>query len=159
MHQVRYLDFHVRWGDLVRPEQNLSDAKSLETEASAFRNAIICDKKVVENKIRYGIAFGSQKHLPSRVMKNIIEIEQDQDGKDKFWFPETRIPLYLIKEYEGGLSKAVFPSMKEHFNLFLKLRKRQFKGRHKDTFFYLQCKRDNMDMRSCCSCQIVVILR
>ncbi|XP_015873533.3 DDT domain-containing protein PTM [Ziziphus jujuba] len=157
--QVRYLDFHVRWGDLVRPEQNLSDAKSLETEASAFRNASICYKKIVENKIIYGIAFGSQKHLPSRVMKNIIEIEQDQDGKDKFWFPETRIPLYLIKEYEGGLSKAVFPSMNEPSNLFLKLQKKRLKGRHKDTFFYLQCKRDNMDMHSCCSCQMVVIHR
>lgn len=148
----------MRWGDLVRPEQNLPDAKSVETEASAFRNAIICAKKIVENKIRYGIAFGSQKHLPSRVMKNIIEIEQGLDGKDKFWFPETRIPLYLIKDYEGGLSKVLLPSIKEPFNLLPILHKRKICRR--DTFFYLTCRRDNnMDVRSCCSCQLVVILR
>ncbi|KAF3455123.1 hypothetical protein FNV43_RR05571 [Rhamnella rubrinervis] len=156
--QVRYLDLHVRWGDLVRPEQNLPDVKSVETEASAFRNAIICAKKIVENKIRYGIAFGSQKHLPSRVMKNIIEIEQGQDGKDKFWFPETRIPLYLIKEYEGGLSRVFLPSIKEPFTLLPILHKRKIF--HRDTFFYLTCKgENNMDVRSCCSCQVVVILR
>lgn len=156
--QVRYLDLHVRWGDLVRPEQNLQDAKSLETEAYAFRNAIICDKKIVENNISYGIAFGSQKHLPSRVMKNIIEIEQCQDGKDKFWFIESRIPLYLIKEYEGGLSKVLLPSMSEPFNLLPILHKR--KSRLRDTFFFLTCKRDsNMDVLSCCSCQLVVVSR
>ncbi|CAI9778347.1 unnamed protein product [Fraxinus pennsylvanica] len=40
--QVRYLDFHVRWIDLVRPEQIPFDGKGLETEASAFKNAFIC---------------------------------------------------------------------------------------------------------------------
>ncbi|CAN4119451.1 unnamed protein product [Withania somnifera] len=69
--QVRYLDMYVRWSELVRPEQSVQDGKGPETEASAFRNAYICDKRVVENEIRYGVAFGNQKHLPFRVMKNL----------------------------------------------------------------------------------------
>ncbi|KAK4409035.1 DDT domain-containing protein PTM [Sesamum angolense] len=104
--QVRYLDFHVRWNDLVRPEQTPADGKGPDTEASAFRNAFISDKKTVEHEIRYCIAFGSQKHLPSRVMKTIAEVEQIlDDGKERYWFSETRIPLYLIKEYEEKVEK------------------------------------------------------
>ncbi|KAL0460748.1 UNVERIFIED_CONTAM: DDT domain-containing protein PTM [Sesamum latifolium] len=79
--QVRYLDLHVRWGDLIRPEQTSSDGKGPEAEVSAFRNAFICDKKIVEQEIRYCAAFGSQKHLPSRVMKNIIEEQILDDGR------------------------------------------------------------------------------
>ncbi|RDY08013.1 DDT domain-containing protein PTM, partial [Mucuna pruriens] len=66
--QVRYLDFHIRWSDLIRPEHNLQDGKGQDTEASAFRNANIRDKKIAEGKIFYRVAFGSQKHLPSRSM-------------------------------------------------------------------------------------------
>ncbi|GFZ12846.1 PHD finger family protein [Actinidia rufa] len=83
--QVRYLDFHVRWNDLVRPEQNLQDGTGQETEASVFRNAFVCDKKNVANKIIDGVAFGDQTHIPSRVLKNIVEIEQSQDGRQKYW--------------------------------------------------------------------------
>lgn len=143
----------VRWNDLVHPEQNVLDGKSVETEASAFRNAVICSKKVAESKVTYGVAFGSQKHLPSRVMKSIIEIEQSQDGQDKFWFPENRVPLYLIKEYEGSASEVPLPSIQEPFNLFTKLPKNRLKAPHRDIFFYLTCKRDNLEICTCISCQ------
>ncbi|GAV71717.1 PHD domain-containing protein/DDT domain-containing protein [Cephalotus follicularis] len=155
--QVRHLDLHVRWSDLVRPEQNNHDAKGPETEASAFRNAVICDKKIVDNKIRYGVAFGNQKHLPSRVMKNIIEIEQCQDGKYKYWFPETRIPLYLIKEYGESMNK-VLPLVRKSSNELSDLQKRQLKASRRDIFSYLTCKRDKMEKCACASCQQDVLL-
>lgn len=157
--QVRYLDLHVRWSDLVCPEQNLQDGKGPEVEASAFRNALICDKKVVENKIRYGVAFGNQKHLSSRVMKTIIEMEQSQDGKDTYWFLETRIPLYLIKEYEERVEKLFAPSSKKGSNALSKLQRRQLKASRKDIFSYLERKSDNLDKCSCASCQLDVVLR
>ncbi|KAH7561168.1 hypothetical protein JRO89_XS10G0183100 [Xanthoceras sorbifolium] len=156
--QVRYVDLHVRWSDLVRPEQTFQDGKGPETEASAFRNAIICDKKIVENKIRYGIVFGNQKHLPSRVMKNIIEIEQGQDGKAKYWFLETRIPLYLIKEYGENVDKEILPSVKKPLNELSELQKKQLKASRNDIFSYLVCKRDKLEKCACASCHLDVLL-
>ncbi|KAA8544185.1 hypothetical protein F0562_022179 [Nyssa sinensis] len=156
--QVRYLDLHVRWSDLIRPEQNLQDGKGPETEASAFRNAFIRDKKIVEEKIRYGVAFGNQKHLPSRVMKNIIEVEQSQDGKEKYWFPDMRIPLYLIKEYEENIDKTILPLAEQPMNALSKLQRWQLKASRKDIFTYLSRKRDKLDKCSCASCQLDVLL-
>lgn len=156
--QVRYLDYHLRWSDLVRPEQNLSDGKGVEAEASVFRNAKICDKKFVNSNI-YGVDFGSQKHLPNRVMKNIIETEKNQDGNDKFWFPELRIPLYLIKDYEESVGQVTLPSAEEPLNLYHKLQKRRWKAPRRDIFFYLVCKRDNLDLCFCSSCQLDVVMR
>ncbi|KAJ7947925.1 DDT domain-containing protein PTM [Quillaja saponaria] len=153
--QVRCLDFHLRWIDLLRPEQNVQDVKGLETEASAFRNAIIFDKKLMENQILYGVAFGSQKHLPSRVMKNII-VESGPDGKEKYWLSETRIPLYLIKEYEQSMERV--PLAEEGFNVLSRLQRRWLKATRKDIFFYLTCKRDNLDMCSCSVCQLGVLI-
>lgn len=152
------MDYHLRWSDLVRPEQNLPDGKATEAEASAFRNASICDKKVLKNNVVYGVAFGSQKHLPSRVMKNIIETEQNQDGTNKFWFLESRIPLYLIKEYEESVGKVSLSSAQEP-NLLHKLQRRQRKATHRDIFYYLECKRDNLDLSSCSFCQLDILLR
>ncbi|KAG2674517.1 hypothetical protein I3760_13G140600 [Carya illinoinensis] len=156
--QVRYLDFHLRWSDFLRPEQNLQDGKVLDTEASAFRNAVICAKTIVENKIRYAVAFGNQKHLPSRVMKNIIEIEQSQDGKDKYWFSESRIPLYLIKEYEESSDKVPLLSGEEPLDVSIKLQRRHLKASRRDIFFYLICKRDKLDVCSCSSCELDVLI-
>ncbi|XP_012573010.1 DDT domain-containing protein PTM isoform X2 [Cicer arietinum] len=153
--QVRYLDFHIRWIDLIRPEYNFQDGKGQDTEASAFRNANICDKKVVEGKTFYGIAFGSQKHIPSRVMKN-VEIDQGPEGK-KFWFSETRVPLYLVKEYE--VSNVKEPSHKDHLNIASQLHKRRLNAICKDIFFYLTCKRDKLDTLPCSVCQLGVLLR
>ncbi|MED6155470.1 hypothetical protein PIB30_005674 [Stylosanthes scabra] len=156
--QVRYLDFYIRWSDLIRPEQNVQDGKGQETEASAFRNANICDKKLVEGKNCYGVAFGSQKHLSTRVMKNVIEIEQCTEGKEKYWFSETRIPLYLVKEYEESNGKG--PSDGEHLNTASQqLLSRWLKASRKDIFFYLTCKRDNLDMFLCSVCHTGVPLR
>ncbi|XP_022729201.1 DDT domain-containing protein PTM-like isoform X2 [Durio zibethinus] len=157
--QVRYLDHHVRWNDLVRPEHNIPDGKGSETEASVFRNAIICDKKTVESKIQYGVAFGNQKHLPSRVMKNIIDIEQTEDRKEKYWFLITHIPLYLIKEYEERMSNVVLPSVKKPFSELSELQRRQLKASRRDIFAYLICRRDKLEKCSCASCQMDVLLR
>ncbi|XP_027347910.1 DDT domain-containing protein PTM-like [Abrus precatorius] len=155
--QVRYLDFYLRWSDLIRPEQNIQDGKGQETEASAFRNANICDKKLVEGKSLYGIAFGSQKHLPSRVMKNVVEIEQGPEGKEKYWFSETRIPLYLVKEYEEGNGNV--PCDEEHQSTASESHRRRLKAACKDIFIYLTCKRDNLDVFSCSVCHMGVLIR
>ncbi|CAJ1979192.1 unnamed protein product [Sphenostylis stenocarpa] len=156
--QVRYLDFYLRWSDLIRPEQNIQDGKGQETEASAFRNANICDTKLVEGKNCYGIAFGSQKHLPSRVMKNVIEIEQGEEGKEKYWFAEARIPLYLVKEYEEGNGNVSY-NEEQHLNNASELHRKQLKAICKDIFFYLICKRDKLDVVSCTVCHMVVLIR
>ncbi|KAJ6765759.1 PHD FINGER FAMILY PROTEIN [Salix purpurea] len=157
--QVRYLDFHVRWTDLVRPEQNLQDGKGSETEASVFRNAVICDKKIEEKKTRYGVAFRNQKHLPSRIMKNIIEIEQSENGKDKYWFSEMHVPLYLIKEFEESLDKVIPPPAKMPSNELSVLQRRQLKDSRRNIFSYLASKRDKLDSCSCASCQYDVLIR
>ncbi|GMG98484.1 hypothetical protein Nepgr_000324 [Nepenthes gracilis] len=156
--QIRYLDHNIRWSDLVRPEQQ--DGKGPETEASAFRNASICDKKVVDNKIMYGVTFGHQRHLPSRVMKSIAEKEESQEGKkDKYWIFETRIPLYLIKEYEENAEKAVIPPLQSPLDTLSPLQRRQLKNSRRDIFSYLARKRDNMAMCFCASCHLDVLLR
>ncbi|KAK4492240.1 hypothetical protein RD792_003041 [Penstemon davidsonii] len=156
--QVRYLDFNVRWSELVRPEQTPSDGKGPDTEASAFRNALICDKKFLENEIRYCVAFGSQKHLPSRVMKSIAEIEQTRDdGQERYWFSETRIPLYLIKEYEENVKKT--KSVDVLSKLQRRLKKRQLKACRKNIFMYLLRKQDIMAESPCSSCHQDVLYR
>lgn len=153
--QVRYLDFHLRWSDLICPEQNLQDGKGQETESSAFRNANICDKKEVGGKLLYGVVFGNQKHLPSRIMKNIVEVEQCREGKEKYWFSEARVPLYLVKEYEEGIEKM--PSHQENLKLESHQQRRRLKAVCKDIFFYLTCKRDSWDIFSCAVCQVDVL--
>ncbi|XP_028808128.1 DDT domain-containing protein PTM [Neltuma alba] len=153
--QVRYLDFNLRWSDLICPEQNLQDGKGQETESSAFRNANICDKKELGGKLLYGVVFRNQKHLPSRIMKNIVEVEQGQEGKEKYWFSEARVPLYLVKEYEAGIGKM--PSHQENLKLESQLRRRRLKAACKDIFLYLTCKRDNWDIFSCAVCQMDVL--
>ncbi|KAL5056199.1 hypothetical protein RYX36_036881 [Vicia faba] len=156
--QVRCLDSYLRWSDLIRPEQNIQEGKGQETEASAFRNANICDKKLVEGKVCYGIAFVSQKHLSNRVMKSVVEKEQCPLGKEKYWFSETRIPLYLVKEYEEGNEKVL---CEEQYSSASQLHRRRLKGTCKgcnDIFFYLVCKRDNLAF-SCSSCRMGISIR
>lgn len=151
--QVRYLDFHVRWNDLVRPEQNPPDGKGPDAEASAFRNAFICDKKSVENEVRYCINFGNQKHLPSRIMKSIAEIEQILDnGKERYWFVETRVPLYLVKEYEEKMEKSKPVDMP-------KLQRRQWKASRRNIFSYLARKQEIITMSNCSSCHNDILYR
>ncbi|CAH9124208.1 unnamed protein product [Cuscuta epithymum] len=159
--QVRYLDMHVRWSDLVRPELTLLEGKGVETDASAFRNAFICDKGTVENEIRYGVAFRNQKHLSSRVMKSVVEIEKKQDGKEVHWFSESRVPLYLIKEYETKLvenfhSASVDKPMKAFASKRSRKSSRTVRG---DIFTYLTYKRDGDVKRSCAFCLVDVFLR
>ncbi|XP_024982713.1 DDT domain-containing protein PTM-like isoform X2 [Cynara cardunculus var. scolymus] len=157
--QVRYLDLHVRWNELVRPEQPLQDGKGPETEASAFRNACIVDKKVLGNKISYGVVFENQKHLPSRVLKNILEEEKTGDGKDKYWFMETRIPLYLIKEYEKEVVEVVLTTADKHASTLSNLHKKQLKASGKNIFSFLSQKNNNMGKCLCTLCQLDVPFR
>ncbi|XP_060169720.1 DDT domain-containing protein PTM-like [Lycium barbarum] len=154
--QVRYLDMHLRWTDLVRPEQSVQDGKGPETEASSFRNANICDKRVVEDEIRYGVVFGIQKHLPSRVMKSVVDVEKTQDGKEKYWFSELRIPLYLIKEYEEKMGKDL-PSANKPTRAFTQ--NKPLRAPCIDIFSYLVQKRDGNDKYCCASCQADVPFR
>ncbi|KAF6150389.1 hypothetical protein GIB67_034088 [Kingdonia uniflora] len=157
--KVRYLDVHIRWSDLVRSDQNSHDLKGLDTETSSFRNALICDKMISDNKIVYELNFGDQKHLPSRILKNRIEVEKNGDGKDKFWLSETHIPLYLIKEYEekANMVPPLLPVKAPQ--VLSELQRRQIKAWRKDIFLYLQLKGENGNKRTCASCQKLVILR
>ncbi|CAI0452662.1 unnamed protein product [Linum tenue] len=157
--QVRYLDLHVRWNDLSRPELNIQDSKGPETEASVFRNAVICDKQAEEKKITYGVAFGNQKHLPSRIMKNVIRVEKNEDGNDKYWFSEANVPLYLIKEYEGKRQEAALLPVKKPNSALSELQRQQLKASRRDIFSYLVCRRDGVEKCSCASCQLDVPLR
>ncbi|KAH6774734.1 hypothetical protein C2S51_013138 [Perilla frutescens var. frutescens] len=151
--QVRYLDIHVRWGDLSHPEQMLIDGKCSEAEVSAFRNAFICGKKIVEQEVRYCVAFGSRKHLPSRVMKNVAEVEKIlEDGKERYWFSETFIPLYLIREYEQKVEKH------KSVNVLSKLQRRQLKASRENIFSFLSWKQGNT-VPNCCSCHQDVFYR
>lgn len=155
--QVRYLDSYLRWSDLVRPEQSPQDAKGPELESSVFRNALICDKKDQERKVLYAVDFGIQKHLPSRVMKSIIDIEKSQGGKEKYWFSEAHIPLYLIKEYEEGVGRLPMPS--EDMRFFPHIQRVHLKAARIDIFSFLVYRRDKVDKFSCSSCQRDVPLR
>ncbi|CAN4098961.1 unnamed protein product [Withania somnifera] len=156
--QVRYLDMHVRWSDFASPEQSLLDGKGPESEA-AFRNASICYKRIVGNEVRYSVAFGNQKHLPSRVKKSIIEVEQSlEEGKERYWFSESRIPLYIIKNYEGNLEKDI-PSANKFASALPKLQRRCLVASCKDIFSYLAQKRDGNAKHCCASCEMEVSLR
>ncbi|KAL9247390.1 hypothetical protein vseg_020826 [Gypsophila vaccaria] len=155
--QVRYLDQYIKWSDLVRPEQNPGDGKGPETEAFVFRNAQICGKKILENKIVYGVAFKHQKHLSSRLMKSVIEKEEGKDGEETYWFPEPRVPLYLIKEYEENADKTdVPPAVKP--DRYSKHQRRQLKASRKEIFVYLARKKQDLHTCPCASCNGDVLL-
>ncbi|KAL4560815.1 hypothetical protein LXL04_032969 [Taraxacum kok-saghyz] len=159
--QVRYLDLHIRWSELVRPDQPTQEGKGAETEASAFRNACIVDKKASGNKISYGVVFENQKHLPSRVLKSVLEVEEGGIGsnniKDKYWFVELRIPLYLIKEYEMEKTISTNPDCNNnHVTPPMRFQKKQFKSSGKNIFSFLLDKRDNPQKCLCTLCQVHV---
>ncbi|KAL9225620.1 hypothetical protein vseg_001522 [Gypsophila vaccaria] len=155
--QVRYLDQNLKWSDLVRTEQNSVDGKGPETEAFAFRNAHICDKKILEHKTMYGVVFEHQKHLSSRLMKSIIDKEESKDGKVIYWLLEARIPLYLVKEYEEKAEMTdILPPIKP--DRYSKHQKRQLKASRKDVFVYLSLKRDDLHVCPCASCHRDVLL-
>ncbi|KAF5194958.1 Ddt domain-containing protein ptm [Thalictrum thalictroides] len=154
--QVRYLDLHLRWNDMVRSEQNSADGKVTEAE-TAFRNALICDKKIHENKIRYGLVF-NQKHLPSRIMKNTIDVEQNEAGEERYWLSETHVPLFLIKDYEQKVEKDTSPPAKTS-HVLSKLQRKQLKAYRRNIFWYLMHKEEKVDKCPCASCQEDLLLR
>ncbi|KAJ1274244.1 hypothetical protein BS78_05G047200 [Paspalum vaginatum] len=163
---VRYLDAHIRWKEFIPPDQTPSDGKSSDADFSALRNAVICDKKIIDNKIRYALKFPNQKHLPVRVTKNILEAEGDQDENRKLWFSENHVPLYMLREFEQNSGIGSLPSSgisdSNYFTDFHTRRAKAFTG---DVFSYLfhkgevypctSCKRDVLyrDIVKCSSCQ------
>jgi hypothetical protein len=150
----------LRWRELVRPDQNLQNVKGPETDVAIFRNARICDKKLSDNKVSYGVFFGNQKHLPSRVMKNIMEVEKTQDRNEKYWLQEAHVPLYLIKEFEESLHRVQMPSStKKPSKKLSKLQRKQLKASLMDIFSYIASRRDKMEKCSCASCDHDVLLR
>ncbi|CAA7405415.1 unnamed protein product [Spirodela intermedia] len=157
--QVRRLDAHIRWKDLVRPDLMPSEGRATESETSAFRNAVISGKQVVENKIRYALAFGGQRHLPSCVMKNVLEVETDQDGKERLWFSENNVPLYLIKENEENGKGVTLVTHKKVTRRYLpEFQRRQLKSFRRDIFSYLFHKVERPIRCSCASCHRDVLV-
>ncbi|KAL5981949.1 hypothetical protein ACLOJK_016016 [Asimina triloba] len=154
--QVRYLDVHVRWSDLVRPDQVSQDGKAPDAETFNFRNAVVHDKRVIEGKTRYLLDFGHQKHIPSRIQKIVLEVEHSQDGREKMWFSDSHIPLYLLKDYEEKAENFSMPSSNEQSWCFSKLRRRPLRTYYRDIFTYLE-HRD--DKSSCTLCRQDVLLR
>lgn len=126
-------------------------------EVSVFRNAMVFDKRIAGIKLLYGVDFGAQKHLTSRVMKAVIDVEQGQDGKEKYWFSESHLPLYLIREYEES-AKMPLPT-KPPTNVLLTVQQLLLKGSRMDIFSYLTLRRDNVEKLCCSSCGNDVPLR
>ncbi|KAK8940611.1 hypothetical protein KSP39_PZI010556 [Platanthera zijinensis] len=141
--QIRHLDAHIRWKEFTRMEQVPVDIKGSETNVMVFRNAFICDKRILENCIIYALNFGDQKHLPVRITKTVLESEKEPDGNEKFWFSEDDLPLYLIKEYEEKVgTRQILPAVSAVYNM-AKFYRRQLKYYWGDVFSYLACKQEN----------------
>ncbi|VAI15558.1 hypothetical protein VPH35_082450 [Triticum aestivum] len=155
--QVRYLDAHIKWKEFIPPDQIPSDGKSSDADHSAFRNAVVCDKKVVDGNIRYALKFSNQKHLPVRVTKNILEAEDNQDENGKLWFSEIHVPLYLVRDFEqkAGVSSSPSPGIIIS-NSFTNFYQRRVKATIGDIFFYLFHKGD---VYTCSSCEKDVAFR
>ncbi|XP_066336674.1 DDT domain-containing protein PTM-like [Miscanthus floridulus] len=164
--QVRYLDAHIRWKEFIPPDQIPSDGKSSDADFSALRNAVLCDKKIIDNKIRYALKFPNQKHLPVRLTKNILEAESDQDESRKLWFSENHVPLYMLREFEQHTEASSLPTPGiPDSNCFTNLYPRRVKASDGDVFSYLfhkgevypctSCKKDVLyrDIVKCSSCQ------
>ncbi|CAL4896920.1 unnamed protein product [Urochloa decumbens] len=164
--QVRYLDAHIRWKEFIPPDQIPSDGKNSDADFSALRNAVICDKKIIDNKIRYALKFPNQKHLPVRVTKNILEAEGDEDENRILWFSESHVPLYMLREFEQNSGNSSLPTPGIlNSNCFTNLYPRQVKAYTGDVFSYLfhkgdvypctSCKKDvpYRDVVKCSSCQ------
>lgn len=82
--------------------------KSSDADGAVFRNAVICNKKIAENRMIYAVKFPNQKHVLLHVTKNILEAGNIPNENGKRWFSENHIPLCLIKEFEERV--AVKPS-------------------------------------------------
>ncbi|XP_008813114.2 DDT domain-containing protein PTM-like [Phoenix dactylifera] len=157
--QVRYLDAHIRWKELVRPEQIPLGGKSSDVDSAVFRNAVICDKKIAENRMIYAVKFPNQKHLPLHVTKNIL-VGNIQVGNGKWWFSENHIPLYLIKEFEERVGVKPSPGSTILNSPYLpKFQKRQSETRRRNIFLYLLHKGEKPSKCSCASCKRDVLLR
>ncbi|KAL6839776.1 hypothetical protein ACP4OV_030464 [Aristida adscensionis] len=163
--QVRYLDAHIRWKELIHPDQIPSYERNSDGDFSAFGNAVMCDKKIVDDKIRYALSFPNQKHLPIFATKNILEAEDNQNENKKLWFSENHVPLYKVREFELKAGYNLSPTagmldINRFTNFFTRV-----KTSTRDVFSYLfhkgdvypctSCKKDVLfrDVVKCSSCQ------
>ncbi|KAJ4795460.1 PHD finger family protein [Rhynchospora pubera] len=159
--QVRYLNSQIRWKELVPPDQLLTEGKAAETDAAIFRNAVICDKKILENKILYALLFTNQKHLPVRVTKNVIEMEETDNSGGKLWFSENHIPLYLIKAYEEKARPRALLGLNTVIPTGLPIirQKKRLQPYYTDIFMYLADRGQRHLKPPCASCKQQVLLR
>ncbi|TVU25568.1 hypothetical protein EJB05_28069, partial [Eragrostis curvula] len=148
--QIRYLDAHIRWKEFVPTDQIPSCRKSPTDADFAFRNAVICDRKIVDNRIRYRLKFPNQKHHPLWVRKNILEAEDTEEENSNLWFSENNVPLYMVQQFEqrAGISSLSTPAMLDVNSLtnFCTRRGKAFVG---DVFLYLFQKGDAYPCTSC----------
>jgi len=155
--QVRCLDAHIRWKELIPPDQIPSDGASSNCVFSAFKNAVVYDKKIIDNKIRYAVTFTNQKYLPVHVTKNILEAEGNHNENSKLWFSENNVPLYMLREFElkAGISSLPSPDISDsnYFTNFFTTRVKAYTG---DVFSYLFHKGD---VYTCTSCKKDVLFR
>jgi hypothetical protein len=106
------------------------------------------------------VKFTNQKHLPVRVTKNILEMEETDGLSGKLWFSENHIPLYLIKAYEEKAKTKLLlsPNTVITTGMPIKQRKR-LQAYYKDIFAYLS-DRDQKHLKPpCASCKQQVLLR
>ncbi|KAJ3671349.1 hypothetical protein LUZ60_007428 [Juncus effusus] len=156
--QVRYLNDHIRWKDLIPPDQIPSESKPADSESAVFRNAVICGKNTVDGKTIYALKFQNQKHLPVKVTKNIfLQVE----NSDMLWFHENHVPLYLIKLYEEKLGEKPLlnPNLVigDKLRNFERKRLERFYDRH--IFAYLFDSSEKAFNIPCASCHKEAILR
>ncbi|RLN42947.1 uncharacterized protein C2845_PM01G36850 [Panicum miliaceum] len=157
--QVRCLDAHIRWKELIPLDQIPSDGESSNGVFPAFRNAVVCDKKIIDNKIRYALNFPNQKYLPVHVTKNknILEVEGNHNENSKLWFSENHVPLYMLREFELKAGISSLPNLgisdSNYFTNFFTTRVKEYIG---DVFSYLSHKGD---VYPCTSCKKDVLFR
>lgn len=142
--QVRYLDAHIRWKEFVPPVQIPLGGNDPDGAFSALRNAVICDKRIVDNRIRYALKFPNANNLPGPVTANILEA----DKNSTFWFSENHVPLYMVREFDNNCSRNV-PGMLDN-NCLTNFHPRRVKAFVGDVFSYLFQK---VDVYLCTACK------
>ncbi|CAN6292886.1 unnamed protein product [Urochloa humidicola] len=154
--QVRCLDAHIRWKELIPPDQIPLDGASSSGDLSALRNAVVCDKKKIDDKIRYALKFPNQKHLPVHVTKNILEAEGNHN-ESKLWFSENHVPLYVLREFELKVGNSSLPNPGiSDSNCFTNFFTTQVKAYTGNVFSYLSLKGE---VYPCTSCKKDVLFR
>lgn len=79
-YQVRYLDAHLRWRDLVLPEESPDGNGSVVDAITSKEKCCHSQQKgIAENKMSYAHTVAVQRSLPLSLMKNILKTEKTRD--------------------------------------------------------------------------------